>query len=76
MLKGCMTTLAISLVVSLPVQAAISTNLDSRGNAREWQQDQTPIRYAGGDKVKWKAGGCKYEYKADAKGIKEKYKCK
>ena len=27
-------------------------------------------------KYKWKAGGCKYEYKADRKGFKEKYKCK
>jgi hypothetical protein len=27
-------------------------------------------------KEKWKGGGCKYEYKADNKGIKEKYKCK
>jgi hypothetical protein len=31
---------------------------------------------AKGDKYKWKAGGCKYEYKADNKGFKEKYKCK
>jgi hypothetical protein len=27
-------------------------------------------------KYKWKSGGCKYEYKADHKGFKEKYKCK
>ena len=27
-------------------------------------------------KHKWKAGGCKYQYKADKKGFKEKYKCK
>jgi hypothetical protein len=25
---------------------------------------------------KWKSGKCKYEYKADHKGVKEKYKCK
>jgi len=31
---------------------------------------------AKGDKYKWQAGGCKYEYKADKKGFKEKYKCK
>jgi len=24
-------------------------------------------------KEKWKSGGCRYEYKADKKGIKEKY---
>jgi hypothetical protein len=28
------------------------------------------------DKFKWKAGGCKYEYKANARGFQEKYKCK
>jgi hypothetical protein len=28
------------------------------------------------NKFKWKAGGCKYEYKANAKGYQEKYKCK
>ena len=27
-------------------------------------------------KYKWKGNGCKYELKADHKGIKEKYKCK
>jgi hypothetical protein len=31
---------------------------------------------AGKDKYKWKADGCKYEYKANAKGFQEKYKCK
>ena len=25
---------------------------------------------------KWERGGCKYEYKADKKGVKEKYDCK
>ena len=28
------------------------------------------------DNYKWKNGGCKYEYKADKKGFKEKYECK
>jgi hypothetical protein len=27
-------------------------------------------------KYKWKGGGCKYEFKANHKGFKEKYKCK
>jgi hypothetical protein len=27
-------------------------------------------------KYKWKGGGCKYEFKSDRKGYKEKYKCK
>jgi hypothetical protein len=27
-------------------------------------------------KYKWKGNGCKYEFKADHKGFKEKYKCK
>jgi hypothetical protein len=27
-------------------------------------------------KYKWKSDGCKYEFKADHKGYKEKYKCK
>jgi hypothetical protein len=27
-------------------------------------------------KYKWKGNGCKYEFKADHKGYKEKYKCK
>jgi len=26
--------------------------------------------------VKWKSDGCKYRYKASAKGFQEKYKCK
>jgi hypothetical protein len=29
-----------------------------------------------GHKYKWEGGGCKYEYKVDKKGVKEKYKCK
>ena len=28
------------------------------------------------DKYKWKGGGCKYEFKSNHKGFKEKYKCK
>jgi len=37
------------------------------------QADILPVK---NDKYKWKGGGCKYEFKANHKGFKEKYKCK
>ena len=37
---------------------------------REFDKDKYKVEY------KWEKGGCKYEYRADRKGVKEKYKCK
>jgi hypothetical protein len=34
----------------------------------KWDRDK--------QEYKWERGGCKYEYKADKKGVKEKYECK
>jgi hypothetical protein len=39
---------------------------------------QADVQHVKNDKYKykWKGDGCKYEFKADRKGFKEKYKCK
>jgi hypothetical protein len=56
---------AFSIFVATPAAAWPIVNLGGRGDIRKV-----------GHKYKWEGGGCKYEYKADKKGVKEKYKCK
>jgi len=75
-----------------PAFAALhmSDEVPSNGSARadnvrvqyvdkdKWDKDRWKEKYKWKDaeKYEWKGGGCKYEYKADRKGVKEKYKCK
>jgi hypothetical protein len=40
------------------------------------ERAQTELLQIKNDKYKWKGGGCKYQFKANHKGFKEKYKCK
>jgi hypothetical protein len=56
-----------SVFVATPAGAWPIVDLGGRGDIEQV-----------GDKhiYKWQGGGCKYEYKADKKGVKEKYRCK
>jgi hypothetical protein len=67
--------MALSALLSGPVEAAVGVHLgpDALTEASDIHQvkkDKYKVQY------KWENGGCKYEYKADRKGVKEKYKCK
>ena len=53
---------------------AISSGLTSDMLASLGQVEQ--VKKGGKFKHKWARGGCKYEYKVNHKGVKEKYKCK
>ena len=53
---------------------AINSGLTSDVLASLGQVEQ--VKKDGKFKYKWAGGGCKYEYKANHKGFKEKYKCK
>ena len=68
-------TLAFSVISSAPVGARVGMHLGSdalgeASNVHHVKKGKHKVKY------KWEGGGCKYEYKADHKGIKEKYKCK
>jgi hypothetical protein len=56
-----------SVYVAAPAAAWPIVNLGIRGDIEQVGQNY---------KYKWEVGGCKYGYKADKKGVKEKYKCK
>jgi hypothetical protein len=67
--------LVLSAVLSGPVGAKVGMHpgpdaLGEASDVHHVKKDQYKVKY------KWESGGCKYEYKADRKGIKEKYKCK
>ena len=78
MRRHSLAALAGGLLLTVsPASAAIHPGADTpfpRGEQRTTSRDIFGVRHA--EKIKWKAGGCKYEYKADKKGFKEKYKCK
>jgi hypothetical protein len=68
-------TLALSVILSGPIRAKVGMHLgpNALGEASDIhhvKKDEYKVKY------KWERGGCKYEYKADHKGVKEKYKCK
>ena len=67
---------AIGMLAAVgPASAVLSTSADTPFLQNSGvRPDNVGVQYA--EKYKWKAGGCKYEYKADKKGFKEKYKCK
>jgi len=74
-----MRTILISAVFALALGSAAHARLPSglaldasHGLAQIDVQQVKKDKY----KYKWKSGGCKYEFKADHKGFKEKYKCK
>jgi hypothetical protein len=64
--------------ISLAALAAFSLNIASPAFA--WGPGHAPAPPLSLEQAKFKykskGGGCKYEYKADEKGVKEKYKCK
>jgi hypothetical protein len=68
-------TVALSVIVSGPVGAKVGMHLgaDALSEASDVhfvKKGKYKVKY------KWQRGNCKYEYKADHKGVKEKYKCK
>jgi opacity protein-like surface antigen len=70
-LIGTVTVLALASAAHARVAGGtVATAVDAFG--------QGDVHYAKKDKYKykWKGGDCKYEFKADHKGVKEKYKCK
>ncbi len=71
-----MRLIAIAMVSLLAASgpAAAMTGAPASGSA-VGAAEFTPFQLSK-EKVKWKNGGCKYEFKTDKKGYKEKYKCK
>ena len=68
-------SLVLLLALSGPVRAKVGMYLGPDvlgefGDVHHIKKDKSKVKY------KWESGGCKYEYKADRKGVKEKYKCK
>jgi hypothetical protein len=68
-------TLALSVFLSGPVGARVGMPLGP-----DLLREASDVHYVKKDKYKikykWESGRCKYEYKADHKSVKEKYKCK
>ena len=72
-----MRTASIALVLGFGLSSpayAIPNGLTADVLATVGQVEQ--VKKSGKFKYKWARGGCKYEYKANHKGFKEKYKCK
>ena len=68
-------SVAVLMALSGPVGAKVGMYIgpDALGalsDVHYVKKDNSKVKY------KWESGGCKYEYKADPKGVKEKYKCK
>jgi hypothetical protein len=69
----CSLLAALSLALASPAAATIGTMAGSSALYQPRSSDALPAKNY---KEKWKGGGCKYEYKANKKGFKEKYQCK
>jgi hypothetical protein len=60
---------------------ALASTAQARVPAAPWVQvaherAQTELLQVKTGKYKWRGGGCTYQFKANHKGFKEKYKCK
>ena len=77
LLQGRLARRGVTLSAVLSGPAAAKVGMHLGGDAL---RQASNVHYVKKDKYKvkynWESGGCKYVYKADHKGIKEKYKCK
>ncbi len=63
----------VTLALATAAQARVPVTLFAQAPLERAQADLLQVKNY---KYKWKGGGCKYEFKANHKGFKEKYKCK
>ncbi len=59
-----------------PAEAMVGSHFGSESLREFGQADVHRVKKGKKFKYKWKSGRCKYEFKTDHKGFKEKYGCK